>query len=386
MPDSAETRRLFRADTPADAFCAAIVAEYLPAGHDVLAISSDKRDVESSEDWEFALRAAAGAYPWTRVQSVSGLPLAKHVYRRYSPIRRLRDTVSTLSELERALSTEFDELYLSLPHHPDVAILKQLMPRARTFYYPHSFGSLLPSEIVVQARFLSPQRRPRVTALHRVVDAAKAAAFGARARPLRSLELDGVFTFNAVAPWSETIRLEHLLSRSRMLELFEKLPDTVRHHFGALADAAGPCGVLFLSVPGQNRPIPDADELTTYRDLAGRVLDASESRSLVVKPHPRGSRKWGASVISHLRSDLGFQVTDASRYAELPAEVVLAGFDVEACIGLASAALLSFSRIHRAPALFSQEAQRALWTQQDFSEELMSAWLAAADDLVTVVD
>jgi hypothetical protein len=382
-PKPVPPRRLFRADTPADVFCAAIVAGTLPPGRNVLAVCRDKGRERSSAGWEAAFDLAARAFAWDAVVDHSGLPLGRHLGARLGRLARLRDTRTTARELRARIGSvlaDVDALLFTLPSHPDVQLLYQLYPKARKYYYPHTFASLQDAEHVHHAHLFDGGSGVSVA------DRLKRRLLEPALVPVRRMTLDGAFTFNITPPWEvPTHDLGDLLTPKLMTRLFGGLSDGVRAHFERLAADAGRCAVLFLEyrIEGEQ---PEPKELAAYEYLTQRVIEAVRPASLIVKPHPRGPRAWSDAIQAHLSATFGdLRVVDASEHRELPAEVLLSPFDLAACVGLATTALPAFARIYGLPALFSPELAASLAHEGPFERQLVDIWIRSGEDTLTAI-
>ena len=164
--DGPEKTRLFRATSTSDIICASIVADLLPRGRNILALSTDKSNAEPSEYRE-CYQSLARLHPWASVVDLSGIPMVSQfqkkltLWNRYrgiglaiASLRELRSRLAgalsihaPLHELRTLLDREIDELYLTVPHHPDVLALCQVLKGTRKIYYPHTLDSISLGEL-----------------------------------------------------------------------------------------------------------------------------------------------------------------------------------------------------------------------------------------------
>lgn len=400
-------KRVFRVDTPHDVASATVVAGALPPGANVLVLCSDKSHDRSGR-FASALRTMAAAYRWNAVIDISSLPMTHHWLRyddRPSRLSRLRDTLASLTQLRERLAPAFgllptdprlamrlddvvDELYFSVPTHSDTQALYKVLPSARKYYLPHSFASLLESEILEYGPLLSGEAERALPPWLRLLDRTKGFVFGPDAVPVRSLTLDAVFTFNAVAPWRvETRPLGHQLHRGAMDELFASLHDAVRQYYRSLAaEAGGGAAVLLLNVADADSNYPYDAETAGYVSLARYLRQTTSAAGLLVKPHPRGTLERTQQVVAHLERELpDLTIIADYEHSALPAEVILSPFSIVACAGIASSALASIRRIYGVPTYFSEELARRLYSHTTTSAENIAKWLEADRGAATAI-
>ena len=87
--DGPEKTRLFRATSTSDIICASIVADLLPRGRNILALSTDKSNAEPSEYRE-CYQSLARLHPWASVVDLSGIPMVSQFQKKLTLWNRYR--------------------------------------------------------------------------------------------------------------------------------------------------------------------------------------------------------------------------------------------------------------------------------------------------------
>lgn len=377
-------RRLFRADSPTDVVCAALVAQSLPAGHSVLAVCTDKCMGDPVE-MSACQRALAGLYDWTAVLDVSNLPINQHAMEKTRTSRwtRIRDTLRSVAQLRQAFAPAFgvdphsgrlaealdnavDEVYFTCIYHPDILALYRVFPRARKIYYPHGFDSLAKYEMMYYDPYFSGSLAEGLSPLTRLAHRVQGALCGEESVPVTRCRLDAAYHFNLPAPWTrETHSLAHYENRQAMRQLFERLPRDVQEYYRSLAAESGRNTALLL-VCAESGCDAEGDEieLRAYEKVVRRMVKEHEIRALVVKPHPMNSRSWIERVAGVIRSslpDLLLRVVD--EYRHYPIEIALAPFEVPCAATTMSSALRNVRIIYDIPCYCPEELVRQVWSR-----------------------
>ena len=393
-------RRLFRADSPGDVICSALVANTLPDGESVLAFCTDKStgDVASLRD---CLLALAELHDWHAVVDISGLPINQHamgVTDNHSRRRMIADTLHTAELLRqklagplgldpdrriaRQLDAAIDELYVTCVYHADVQALMKSFSRALKFYYPHGFGGLSPSELKYYEPVLVGVRRNPANSLK---DTVRRVVWGRDAVPLRTVRLDGAYSFDLPMPWTETHSVSHLETKATMAGLFRQLPDQVRSYFGGLAtDLSTPLGLVLLSGKGSRDTRGEEAEIEAHVHVARSMIGRHHLQSLVVKPHPMGSPAWSGRVIAELEvclADVDIKVM--SQYHQYPVEVVLVPFSIASAGTVISMTLRTIRQIYEVPCYCPESRLLAIW--HGANRAAVEEWVAQSRDYYVAV-
>jgi hypothetical protein len=356
--------RLFRAASPSDVVCAALLADRLPPGNDLLALARDRSQARPTP-YRRCFESLVRLHHWRGIVDITGWSLSTDCAAKGSireRWRRLHSVHRSMVELRRwiapivgvapsddAVSRRLDrgvhELYLTCLNHFDVRALYRMFPSARKMYYPHTLDSLAPSEADHYAPFCGPGRFQAADFLR---DQFKRAVLGPDAVPVRHLRLDRVFSFRSVPGWTnDEDRLDVALVPATMARLFDRLPSSVRCYYTSLATrCGGGCGVLLLNPDDHGREHPYDQEVDGYVHLAGE-LRRQGAGTILVKPHSRSSVEWNARVRTALetRTEGGAPVF-VERYYHYPIEITLAPFSPLACAGMGTTCLGTLSRIY----------------------------------------
>jgi hypothetical protein len=395
-------RRLFRADSTSDVICAALVADTLGPGQSILAICGDKyaADTEALRECLFAL---SGLYSWDAVVDISGLPINRHTMGTAMSASRwaaLRDTLRTAELLRRRLAGPFgvgaeadvvgaldsmiDELYVTCVYHSDVQTLVRILPSAKTFYYPHGFGCLMSSELLYYKPVLSDTHRNPVML---VKDAVRRVLWGRDAVPVRTVHLDGAYSFNVAMPWAhEQYSLARLENRATMTKLFERLPADVQGYYRALADSCDSrTGLLMVSGQSGTDFSGEEAEVEAHLHVARSMTARHNLSSLVVKPHPMGSSGWSERVVAALSSGLPaveLKVIDEHRY--YPIELVMVPFSIASAGTVLSNALRNIRKIYDVPCYCPESRLLEVWRRTSRGA-IADEWVAEARAHYTAV-
>jgi hypothetical protein len=362
--DASVPTRLFRAGSPSDVVCAALVADRLPEGNNVLAIAREKSQADS-DSYRDCFTSLMPLYDWRGVVDLSGWSLAQD--RLSAPtltnrLRRLRDVRRSMNQLRRWIAPVLgiapadrrlairvdgavDEIFLTCPNHYDVRSLCRVFPLARKIFYPHTFDSLAPAEVDHYEPFCAAAT---VHLLDRASDLLKRMALGRDAVPMRHLAFDMVYTFREVPAWgsAHTI-LDFSLTPVAMRKLFDRLPDRVRTYFEELAHRGeGEVGVLLLNSDDFGKEHPYDREIEAYVYLASELCRRGV-RSIIAKPHSRSGAAWNARVEAELRKALpGLNIQFIARYTSYPIEITIAPFQATRCAGMGTTCLRTLPLIY----------------------------------------
>ncbi len=385
--------RIFRAGSSSDLICAAIVAERLPPGQNVLAFSLDKSQAEQS-GYRACFDALTALFDWNAVVDISGPSLIQHwttdhsLTGRWRRLAALRESIAQLREwlgpalglsvndagLARRLNERVAGVYLTCPHHSDVRALYRMFPASSKIYYPHSFDSLNPGELDHYRPFCVPvRRRPPQLAL----DMLKRCAFGIDAVPVRAAPLDMVYTFRDVPDWAPNhCLLRDALSRDLMARLFDRLPAEVHSYFrGLTARCRGNVGVLLVNPDDFGENHRHADEVAAYVHLANELARRG-AETIVVKPHTRASQTWNARILSALRAEAAAgSIVEVDRFYEYPIEIVISPLQASACAGMGTTCLRTLRTIHGMIALCAEERMIRLFAGNKAWEENVRVWV-----------
>jgi len=371
--DASIPTRLFRAASPSDMVCAALLAEQLPGGNHLLAIARDKSQADS-EAYRECFESLVSLHDWRGVVDISGWSLtedqveAPTLADRWRRLWIVRESMAELRHwiaailgisptnvaLDRSLDQRVDELYLTCLNHFDVRALYRVFPSARKIYYPHTLDSLAPSEADHYERYCS---RPGWSTNDFVRDSLKRVVFGNDSVPVRHTSLDRIYTFRSAAAWArEHVRLDVALSPATMLRLFSRLPDCVRTYFRALAGRCGEnVGVLLLNPDDHGERHPYESEVEAYLHLANE-LRRRGARTILVKPHSRSSVVWNEKVKSALQAErIGLDVIFVEKFYHYPIEITLAPLSAAACAGMGTTCLGTLARIYGMAAYCAEE-------------------------------
>jgi hypothetical protein len=375
--------RVFRADAPQEVASASIVAGALPRGRDILAIygggSYGPPDAAVAN-----LRAMAAAHPWEAIVDLTDLPL-KEVSGPENALRdrlaRVRATVATV----RGMRTRFadvlgttpdevgavlDEVYVSVLTADTMVTAYALSQSARMCCYPHTFTSVNGLE-----RYQLEYPRPL---LGGITDLVKRLVWGREAVPPRTISIDLAVTYWREPGWAtRTVSLSHLVTSETMRSLFAALPDEVRSYFERVAAECGSAAGLLLLAPGDLAPNPDGQgtvEKAAYVRLVAHLLDNEGVGSLIVKPHPRMRPQRVEEVAAALNSSFPrLKVVVPTRYASLPAEVVVAAFSLAACGAIISSSLCTLPLIYPIRSYCDQSAAESLYGQSAV-RQILADW------------
>lgn len=379
-------RRLFRADSPADVICAALVAESLPTGRSTLAICTDKcrGDLEAFRECMLSL---ARLYDWDAVIDISGLPINAHSMGTAESASRLsvvHDTLETIAILRGRLDSDPDELYLTCIYHPDVQAMCRAFPDARRLYYPHGFDSLTSYEVVYYEPYLARSRRSVQTV---VKDLFRRLMWGVDAVPLRRVELDGAFTFNESLPWvPENHSLPQLTKRDTMHSLFARLNDDVQAYYSGLVESSRDrAGLLMVAAQPGNDEAAQVAGIDAHVHVAAAMVERERLSSLVVKPHPMTSSQWLEEVLAALRTAIpGVDLKLVDRFATYPVELVVAPLSLRAAGSALSSSLKHIRQIYGIPCYCPESRVRELWERAGRAE-IVDSWINESRPYYTAV-
>ena len=367
--------RLFRAASPSDMVCAALVAGQLSPGNHLLAMARDKSQADSKVYGE-CFESLVPLHDWRAVVDISGWsmtrdhaeapPIAdrwRHLWKARESMAELRRWIAPIvgvapgaAALERVLDQCVDELYLTCLNHFDVRALYRVFPSARKLYYPHTLDSLAPSEADHYERYCSRQRWSTSAFVR---DSLKRVVLGSDSVPVRHTRIDKFYTFRCVPVWThEHTRLDVALSPAAMAQLFDRLPAQVRSYYGDLSRRCGAdVGVLLLNPDDFGEQHPYASEVDGYLHLA-RELRRQGARTILVKPHSRSSVHWNDTVRSALEAEharLGTDLIFVEEFYHYPIEITIAPVRAVACAGMGTTCLGTLRRIYGMAAYCAEE-------------------------------
>lgn len=340
----------------------------------------------------------ACVHDWETVVDVSGLPLAPHFVSGTPPtstLRRLRDTASSVvmlrrrlapvfgldpadRALDRLLSTQVDELYLTCFHHPDVQAMYGLFPGARKIYIPHGFDSLHQSELRYYAFPGCGIGSGASTLKESAVDLVKRALFGREAVLPRRMAVDDAYSFNLPMPWAlRQHDLRSSLNRGVMERLFARLPEAVRSYYRRLAGQARERTSLLLLAPyDSDRALQDELQTRAIVRLAGKMTDREGAACLLIKPHPVNSDAQLEAVRSRLAEALpGLRLLVIDEHREYPVEVMLAPFSIRACGAFGSSSLRTLKRVYGTTSYCPEEDLRELYSNPPYDPDMIKTWI-----------
>ena len=371
--DASIPTRLFRAASPSDVVCAAIIAGYLPRGNDLLALARDKSQADP-DAYRECLESLVPLHAWCGVVDISGWSLTDNpvatptMSDRWRQLWKVRESMAELrgwmapllgisplhDALEEVVDQGVDEIYLNCLNHFDVRALYRIFPSARKIYYPHTLDSLAPSEADHYAPYCT---RPRFRAEHIVRDQLKQVILGPDSVPVRHARFDRVYSFRRVPGWTnDDERLDVALTPATMSLLFDRLPSCVRSYFEVLSGRCGEgVGVLLLNPDDHGEEHPYDREVEGYLHLANE-LKRRGVRTILVKPHSRSSVRWNERVKTAFRASLrGHEPIYVDRYYHYPIEIILAPLRAVACAGMGTTCLGSLGRIYGMAAYCAEE-------------------------------
>ena len=382
--------RIFRVQTAHDAACAALVANTLAPGVDLLLMSTDKA-YGPPVPQTAAIRSLASTHTWDAVVDVSGLPMGTHWLGRdgFRRLFRAPETRASVRECRRRLAlplgispedpklaslldAKIHEIYLNCLHHVDIQMLYRVAPSARKVYLPHGFDCLQEGEI----HYYSPHLvATKPSERERIIDATKRTVLGVDSVPVRQVTLDHAITFNLDAPWVQTTHMGDYVSPEAMSRLFSALDPNVREYFTAARAKAGDGVGLLLLPPANLLPTERLGrELDIYAETATHLAANTAGTGLVVKPHPRASARWTNQIIEHVqRAGPALKLTALADHSAHPIEVVASVLDMAACAGFGSSSLRTLSRLYDIPAYCPQSA---VDDQLQSSPRELAAWRA----------
>jgi hypothetical protein len=386
-------KRLFRVETPFDVWAAALVADLLPGGRDVLVVSSDHVRANRDEYVE-CLRQMARLHAWSGFVDVSGLPMNVEqdqappalarlamVRQRMASARALRERLSSAIGVDKAQedgslgpSHAFDEVYFSCIAHPDHQLLYRLFPDASKNLLPHNPDNLSKHELTYYGRFFGSGSKQPIAA--RALDALKRVVWGLDAVPPRSFPLDSAFFFRCPAPWATR---NVSLSSGRTLDTFgrtfDRLGEAVRSYYRQLALEAGPRACLLAlsaeaTAPNETLRV----QLDAYRALVEHMIAADGANVVVIKPHPTSAKEWVGSVVSAL-AGVAAQLKVVDRYGHYPTELVMHPFKLLAAGVLFSTSVWSLNQIYGVRCYCPEDAIRALWSNTPLRRQVIGEWI-----------
>lgn len=384
VPPARPARRLFRADSPTDVVCAALVAQSLPAGHSVLALCTDKC-MGDAREMSACQKALSRLYDWNAVVDVSNLPINQHAMgkTRSSRLTRIRDTRRSVDQLRQTFAPAFgldphsgrlaqdldstvDEVYFTCVYHPDILALYRVFPRAKKVYYPHGFDSLAKYEMLYYDPYFSGSLAEGLSSWTRLAHRVQGVVCGEDSVPVTRCRLDAAYYFNLPAPWTqESHSLAHYENRESMRRLFDRLPQDVQDYYRSLAAACGRNTALLLACAESGCDAEgDEIELRAYSNVVRRMVEEHGVDALVVKPHPMNSREWIERVTAAIQSslpDLLLRVVD--EYRHYPIEIALAPFEVPCAATTMSSALRNVRIIYSIPCYCPEDLVRQVWSR-----------------------
>lgn len=389
--------RIFRADTPHDVACAAIVARTLPPGRDVLAFSTDKT---GGAPGRFAdrMRTMSRVHPWERVVDISGLPLAPYFVPGTpldSTVDRLRDTARSVGMLRRILAPacgqeipdrgpgrraplEADALFMTCFHHPDVQAMYGLFPSARKIYIPHGFDSLHGAEVHYYKAPLGLEGLRRPSPKEVLADLVKGIVFGRDAVLPRRMSIDAAYSFNLPLPGARAQHdLNDSLTKGTMRELFGRLPAEVRSYYESLAGEARERTSLLLLAPyDSDRKAQDELQTQAVVRLAGKMAEHEDSTAILIKPHPVNSDVQVESVRTSLeRAFPKLRLLVIREHREYPIEVMLAPFSVRASGAFGSSSMRTLKKIYGTKSYCPEADLRELYSKPPYDPEMIETWI-----------
>lgn len=403
------TNRIFRADTPHDVFCAAIVARRLPPGNDVLAVNTDyNKDEKQSGDYLECMLMAASVHAWKEVVNISGLPVNQFhktpAITLSAKLNRVKDTIDSIRQLRQLLASPFgitpdssfianelqfsvDEIYLNTIQHAEVQAFYKIFPDKRKIHIPHGFDSLQKTEILAYNEFLNYKKRD-ITAFF--LDTLKKIIFGEDGVPMRRMQFDASYSFNFPFPkLAEQYVIKQDLNPDLMRSLYENLTAEVHNYFSALAaEGVGKIGILLTQAEDHTENYPQKVEINGYTKLIKALISLEEVETILIKPHPRTGRGWLEQVVLHIRKhfpEINILVIENFRY--LPIEVVLSAFEnVVACAGIASSAMRSLKTVYGLRTYYLKNILFDLYENCPQFLELYREWLCEVEGEFIPID
>lgn len=387
-----EKTRLFRATSTSDIICASIIADLLPHGRNILALSTDKSSADLSEYRE-CYQSLARVYPWANVVDLSDIPIVSQfdekrtLLNRYrgvglsiASVRELRSRLAAAlsihaasDELKTRLNREIDELYLTVPHHPDVLALCQVLDGTRKFYYPHTLDSIGQSESDHYSRVCADRSLPWSSIIFNLL---KRVLWGEDAVPLLRIKIDEAYSFRLPFPWADE---QHLLgdyiNTAMVHRWFAALPDRVQGYYRALAAECGEAiGVLLLTVDDSPQYVRKELDAVVY--LAQELSRRCPGRSILVKTHPRSGTEHMARVLGVLSAALPeIRFVPITRYYFYPIEIVLAPFHAVGCAGLGTTSLRTLHSIYRIDAYCPIDLLRSIYNDDPKTRTMYDRWI-----------
>lgn len=387
--------RLFRADTPHDVACAAIVAASLPPGRNVVAFLADKAET-SLERLRACLEAMALTYRWDAVVDLTGVfPLGSAwrggLWRRW---RRVRSQVKGVQAARRRLAPAFgldpsvpslaidlsgqvDELYLTCLHHPDVRMMAVIAPKARISYFPHGFDSLHSAEAAYYAPFAYVRGGADNEATPLLSDWWKRALLGQDAVPVRRVGVETAFSFTRPAPWAASnVDLSHVLTPDTMQNLFLRLPEQVRAYFRAKAEECPrDVGLLLLTPSYMGDTYPYALEIEGFLRLA-EALEQGGAQYLVAKPHPLTTEQHTERTLAALHAaGLRSKIVVLQEHREYPVEIISTPFALAGCGGIGTSSLRTLRTLYGIQAFCPEQLLYRLYEGNSSKLRAVNLWI-----------
>jgi hypothetical protein len=335
----------------------------------------------------------ASVFPWDTVVDMSNLPLSADSSRAHSDrpgkVDALRATIRSARMIRNQFATAtqkgthprkaagtVDEVYLTCLDHPDVLLFATVFARAKVFAYPHTFDSLHSSELIAYGPHVS-SCADQIGRRDQSVDALKRILLGADAQPVRSITVDGVYTFNEEPSWAcDVVQLRGRVTKDAVRDLFDRLPERRRTAVARSAtQTTPPVGVLLLAAPDllkTHRSI----ELQGYAVLAKRMAHDLGCRSILLKAHPRTSTEQMDEALRAVTSAAPVPVIGLEEW-RLPIELLAASFNIGACVGVGTTATQTLARVFDVHAYCPNDLLKAMWVVDSATEQAYAEWIGS---------
>lgn len=342
---------------------------------DILVLTSDNYTGNNPSEYEETLKTLASGHPWAALRFWNGNresleytgrilpPKSKweriHNWFRDAALFRvwMRQLIAEVQRSGTEVGSEgrclcIDEIWVDIPTAPSRFLLNSY-PRATKVLFPHAVqweNTIPPSGWF---GIPGPRRQPDWShckaSVKRAV--AKRSPLAISSRLQWGVPLDRAYMMLDIpSPSPNVIEVSEFVTKSSVNMLCSALRSDMQDYFRSIgAPAADGRPALLILLPAHERSQHFEPEVTLLVQTFRSVGKIHSCGPIILKPHPRGSDRYVTRLRSILES-AGHECRVLDRWGSIPVELVAGLWDIAACVGLFTSALLTLHRIHNIPA------------------------------------